>query len=165
MAGGLPEDAVPAQTGPEKVTYTFGRIDLSKTNHEQTVAWQYITEFSDTTIAQLDDIYRTYCIYKHFASVMPMFPSRYTDPMTDVIGYYDQDQLVAFSLIKRYDEYNAECAQFAWTYHKPRLRLGIETMKTECAIYKARGYKYLYLEQAHLYKQGLDGFEILGPMT
>ena len=147
------------------MTYQFARIDLSKTNYEITVKWNYITDFSDTVIARLNDIYRTYCIYKHFASVMPMFHSRYTDPMTDVIGYYDQDQLVAFSLIKRYDNYNAECAQFAWTYHRPRLRLGIETMKAECAIYKDRGFQYLYLEQAHLYKQDMDGFELLGPMT
>lgn len=147
------------------MTYQFARINLSKTNYEESVKWGYITDFSDTVIACLDDIYRTYCIYKHFASVMPMFHSRYTDPMTDVIGYYDQEQLVAFSLIKRYDDYNAECAQFAWTYHRPRLRLGIETMKTECAIYKARGFHYLYLEQAHLYKQDMDGFELLGPMT
>jgi hypothetical protein len=34
---------------------------------------------------------------------MPIFDSRYTDPMTDVIGYYDHNKLVAFSLIKRYD--------------------------------------------------------------
>lgn len=147
------------------MTYQFGRINLSQTNYTESVKWKRIVDFSTEQIAQLDNIYRTYCIYKHFGSVMPMFHSRYTDPMTDVIGYYDNDNLVAFSLIKRFDEYNAECAQFAWTYHNPKMRLGIETMKTECAIYKERGFKYLYLEQAHLYKQGLDGFEILGPMT
>ena len=147
------------------MTYQFARINLSKTNYDITVNWKYIQDFSEPVIAQLDNIYRTYCIYKHFASVMPMFHSRYTDPMTDVIGYYDKDQLVAFSLIRRYDDYNAECAQFAWTYHRPKLRLGIETMKAECAIYKERGFQYLYLEQAHLYKQDMDGFELLGPMT
>ena len=84
--------------------------------------------------------------------------------MTDVIGYYDADQLVAFSLIRRYDNHNALCDQFAWNYNKPQLRLGIETMKAECAIYKDRGFQYLYLEQAHLYKSSLDGFEILGPL-
>ena len=115
-------------------------------------------------IPALNAIYKTYCTYKHFASVMPIFDARYTDPMTDVIGYYDQARLVAFSLIRRYDEHNALCDQFAWTYHIPRLRMGIETMKTECAIYKARGFQYLYLEQAHLYKSELDGFEILGPL-
>jgi hypothetical protein len=95
---------------------------------------------------------------------MPIFDSRYLDSMTDVLGYYDANQLVAFSLIRRYDKENALCDQFAWNYNNPRLRLGIETMKTECAIYKQRGFKYLYLEQAHLYKSEIDGFEILGPL-
>ena len=96
---------------------------------------------------------------------MPLFESRFQDPMADVIGYWDCSNMVAFSLIRRYDDKNAMCDQFAWTYHDPKLRLGIETMKTECAIYKARGFDYLYLEQAHLYKQEIEGFEILGPMT
>ena len=96
---------------------------------------------------------------------MPLFESRFRDPMADVIGYWSGGNMVAFSLIRRYDDHNAICDQFAWTYHDPRLRLGIETMKTECAIYKERGFDYLYLEQAHLYKSEIEGFEILGPMT
>jgi hypothetical protein len=143
------------------MTYQFARIDLSKTNYEINVEWMYM---SQPDIPALNEIYRTYCTYKHFASVMPIFDSRYTDSMTDVIGYYDKAKLVAFSLIKRYDEHNALCDQFAWNYRNPRLRLGIETMKTECAIYKARGFRYLYLEQAHLYKSEIQGFEILGPL-
>jgi len=143
------------------MTYQFARIDLNKTNYQINVEWMYMAK---PDIPALNAIYKTYCTYKHFASVMPIFDSRYTDPMTDVIGYYDQAKLVAFSLIKRYDEHNALCDQFAWTYHNPKLRMGIETMKTECAIYKARGFRYLYLEQAHLYKSEIDGFEILGPL-
>ena len=142
-------------------SYQFARIDLSKTNYKINVEWMYM---SRPDIAALNDIYRKYCTYKRFTSVMPIFDSRYTDPMTDVIGYYDRGKLVAFSLIRRYDEHNALCDQFAWTYHNPKLRMGIETMKTECAIYKQRGFKYLYLEQAHLYKSEIDGFEILGPL-
>jgi hypothetical protein len=143
------------------MSYQFARIDLSKTNYDITVKWQYLLE---PDIPALNKIYRDYCIYKHFASVMPIFDSRYTDPATDVIGYYDQERLVAFSLIRRYDDHNALCDQFAWNYHKPKLRLGIESLQTECAIYKARGFKYLYLEQAHLYKADMAGFEILGPL-
>jgi len=143
------------------MTYQFARIDLSQTNYETTVNWEYLRE---PDVAKLNTIYRDYCKYKHFASVMPIFDSRYTDPMTDVIGYYDDDKLVAFSLIRRYDDKNALCDQFAWNYNNPRLRLGIETMKTECAIYRARGFKYLYLEQAHLYKSEIQGFELLGPL-
>jgi hypothetical protein len=142
-------------------SYQFARIDLSKTNYSIDIEWMYITQ---PDISALNAIYRAYCVYKKFSSVMPIFDARYLDPATDVIGYYDQAKLVAFSLIKRYDEHNALCDQFAWTYHNPKMRMGIETMKTECAIYRARGFKYLYLEQAHLYKSEIDGFEILGPL-
>lgn len=143
------------------MTYQFARIDLAQTTYEPTVTWEYLLE---PNIAQLRDIYRTYCIYKHFASVMPLFDSQFRDPDTDVIGYREQGELVAFSLMKRYDTENVLASQFAWTYHNPRTRLGVESLKTECAIYRNRGYKFLYLDQAHLYKQGLEGFEILGPV-
>ncbi len=143
------------------MTYQFARIDLAQTTYRPTVAWEYLLE---PNIAQLQDIYRTYCIYKHFASVMPLFDSQFTDPNTDVIGYREQGELVAFSLMRRYDTENVLASQFAWTYRNPRTRLGVESLKTECAIYRDRGYKFLYLDQAHLYKQGLEGFEILGPV-
>jgi len=146
------------------MTYHFARIDLRKTTYEATVDWHYITQVDTIAIFALKDIYRTYCIYKHFASVMPLFDSQFTDPMTDVIGYKDQGQLVAFSLMKRYDHKNVLASQFAWTYHNPRTRLGIESLKTECAIYRNQGFEYLYLDQAHLYKQDLEGFELLGPI-
>ena len=142
------------------MTYHFARINLSKTMYRPTVEWEYLRE---PNIAQLQDIYRTYCIYKHFASVMPLFDSQFNDPFTDVIGYREDGELVAFSLMKRYDDKNVLASQFAWTYHNPRTRLGVESLKTECAIYRDRGFEYLYLDQAHLYKQGLEGFELLGP--
>jgi hypothetical protein len=142
------------------MTYQFARIDLEKNTDQATVNWAYL---KNPNIAELQEIYRTYCIHKHFASVVPLFDSQFTDPDTDVLGYYDNNLLVAFSIIKRYDDKNALCAQFAWNYRNPKLRLGIESLRTECAIYRERGFKYLYLDQAHLYKQGITGFEILGP--
>ena len=146
------------------MSYQFARVDLSRTTYTPTVTWRYITARDAVTLGRLDNIYQTYCVHKRFASVMPMFHSRYLDPMADIIGYYNNNQLVAWSLIRRFDEHNALCDQFAWTYHDPRTRLGIETLKTECAIYRDRGFQYLYLEQAHLYKSEIDGFEILGPL-
>ena len=143
------------------MTYQFARIDLAKNTDCTNVDWYYIT---DPDVDQLNDIYRTYCIYKHFASVMPIFDSQYKDPDTDIIGYREDGKLVAFSLMKRYDDKNVLASQFAWTYHNPKTRLGVESLKTECAIYRERGFKYLYLDQAHLYKQGIKGFELLGPL-
>jgi hypothetical protein len=143
------------------MTYQFARICLEQTTYTPTVSWEYLTQ---PDIPVLQDIYRTYCIYKHFASVMPLFDSQFTDPATDIIGYREDGRLVAFSLMKRYDKKNVLASQFAWTYHNPKTRLGIESLKTECAIYRERGFQYLYLDQAHLYKQGLEGFEILGTL-
>ena len=143
------------------MTYQFARINLEQTTYTPSVAWEYITK---PNIPVLQDIYRTYCIYKHFASVMPLFDSQFTDANTDIIGYHEDERLVAFSLMKRYDTKNVLDSQFAWTYHNPKTRLGIESLKTECAIYRERGFEYLYLDQAHLYKQGLEGFEILGTL-
>jgi len=143
------------------MSYQFARIDLAATTYQPTCDWYYIT---DPNIDQLNTIYRRYCAHKRFASVMPIFEYRYRAPMTDVIGYRHLGELVAFSLIERYDNHNALCAQFAWDYGMPRLRLGIKSLQTECAIYRERGFKYLYLEQAHLYKQSMQGFEILGSL-
>jgi hypothetical protein len=143
------------------MSYQFARIRLEDTTYQPSVEWEYLRE---PNIPLLQDIYRTYCIYKHFASVMPLFDSQFTDPLTDVVGYREEGKIVAFSLMKRYDEQNVLASQFAWTYHNPRTRLGVESLKTECAIYRERGFKYLYLDQAHLYKQGLEGFEILGTL-
>ena len=143
------------------MTYQFARINLNQVTYQPTVSWEYLRE---PNIPVLQDIYRTYCIYKHFASVMPLFDSQFTDAMTDVIGYRENGELVAFSLMKRLDDRNVLASQFAWTYHNPKTRLGMESLKTECAIYRDRGFSYLYLDQAHLYKQGFEGFEILGPI-
>ena len=86
------------------MTYQFARIDLNKNTDQETVSWAYL---KNPNINELNNIYKTYCIYKHFASVMPLFDSQFTDPDTDVLGYYDNDLLAAFSLIKRYDDKNA----------------------------------------------------------
>ena len=143
------------------MTYQFARIKLKETTYTPTVEWGYIT---DPDITVLQNIYKTYSIYKNFASVMPLFDSQFTDPTTDIIGYKEDGKLVAFSLMKRYDTKNVLANQFAWTYQNPKTRLGIESLKTECAIYRDRGFEYLYLDQAHLYKQSIKGFEILGPL-
>ena len=140
----------------------YARIQLSATNYNTDLTdWAYI---KNPDITELNEIYRAYCRHKSFPSVMPIFDSEYRDPRNDIIGYYDHNNLVAFSLIRRFDQHNAEALQFAWTYSNPRLRLGINSLKTECAIYRQRGFEYLYLGQADDYKREIDGFETLGPL-
>jgi hypothetical protein len=140
----------------------FARIDLAQTDYSLLSNWAYL-RYPD--LDQLNSIYHKYCRYKRFKSVMPIFDSQYRAADTDILGYSNRGQLVAFSLIRRYDLINAECLQFAWDYAEPDLRLGIETLKHECALYKSRGFRYLYLGGADEYKQDLAGFEMLGPVA
>lgn len=95
---------------------------------------------------------------------MPIFDTEFINASNDVIGYYDGDLLVGFSLLRRYDSENVEAIQFAWNYKNPKLRLGIKSLESECAYYKERGFKYLYLGGADEYKSKVDGFEILGTL-
>jgi hypothetical protein len=139
----------------------YARVKLSQTNYVIMDNWNYIT---DININQLNEIYKKYCVYKDFDSVLPIFDSQYLDTSVDIIGYYDSDTLIAFSMVRRYNEKNAELLQFAWDYVKPELMLGIESLKNECAIYKLRGFDYLYLGGAEKYKRFLDGFEIIGKL-
>lgn len=140
----------------------YARIDLSKTDYQVLeTAWSVI-QIPDPQ--QLNEIYTKYCRYKKFRSVMPIFDSEYIDPRNDVIGYWHNDRLVAFSIMRRYDYINVEAVQFAWDYSEPKLGLGIASLKNECAYYKQQGFKYLYLGGADEYKRQIQGFEILGPL-
>ncbi len=142
----------------------FCRIDLSKTEYDYShLEWAYLS-IDSTWILELREIYRKYCEYKNFSSVMPLFDAQFYDSTTDVLGFFNNRQLVAFSLVKRWDDINAESMQFAWDYADPELYLGIESLKAECALYKSRGYKYLYLGEEANYKSQLDGYELVGKL-
>ena len=139
----------------------FARINLAQTRYttlENTVF------FINPPIDRLQAIYRDYCHYKNFASVMPIFDSQFRDPKNITIGYCDdQGTLSAFSILREYDNKNVEALQFAWDYKKPDQRLGIRSLEHECALYKSKGFEYLYLGYADEYKSQFDGYEILGP--
>jgi arginyl-tRNA--protein-N-Asp/Glu arginylyltransferase len=140
----------------------YARIDLSKTLYSPSIVDLRLLKNPDPNVIM--SLYKSYCDYKKFVSVMPMFPEEFVEPSKDVLGYYDNDKLVAFSLMHRFNNKHVEAIQFAWNYHKPKMSLGIESLKAECAHYKARGFDYIYLGEAHDYKKQIDGFEILGPL-
>lgn len=139
----------------------YGRINLKETNYNL-IENCLIQESPNEQLIQ--KIYKEYCRYKKFKSVMPIFSSELTDEKNDIILYKDNDKIVAFSILRRYDEKNVEAIQFAWNYEKPELRLGIESLKHECALYKSKGFEYLYLGGADEYKRKIQGFELLGPI-
>ena len=139
----------------------YARINLQKTNYQLYPLSKRLYPPHD--IKALNEIYTKYCRYKKFKSVMPIFDSEFNE--SHVHGYYDfNGNLIAFSLIKVYDNENAEAKQFAWNYEDPKLELGIKSLKHECAFYKVSGFKYLYLGGADKYKSKIDGYEILGPI-
>ena len=141
----------------------FCRIRLSNTQYKtlDTVAMLSL-EDRDTMFPTLVSIYESYCRYKQFESVMPLFRSTVNDTNTDVFVYWDQDRPVAFSLVKRYDHWSVESLQFAWDYANPELRLGIASIEHECAYYRREGFEYLYLGQVNEYKTQFEGYEQLG---
>ena len=124
----------------------YCRIKLAKTNYTamSPTNCRYIVH--EDMFTEMFEIYSKYCEHKQFSSVMPLFEQQFRDVSTEIIGYFSNRK------------------QFAWDYANPKLRLGIESLKNECAKYKARGYKYLYLGSADEYKSQIDGFEILGKL-
>ena len=142
------------------MSYSYARINLDKTNYSKIDSYQKIL---NPIPKELNEIYYKYCRYHKFNSVMPIFDSEYKS--NDVIGYYDGDVLVAFSLIARYDNENAEALQFAWDYTNPKLHLGLASLRNECAIYKELGFKYYYIGGADEYKNQINGLEVMTPVS
>jgi len=134
----------------------YCRINLDQTNYSLLSCASVLYR---PNIEELQLIYKKYCDYKRFESVMPIFDSEFTDSNNDVIAYEQGGRTVAFSLIRRYDDVNAEAIQFAWDYSNPNSMLGLESLKHECAYYKQLGFKYLYLGAAAEYKSKVDGYE------
>jgi hypothetical protein len=149
------------------VSYSYARINLEKTDYNIFINTKSGMVLGDIIhwpcSTQLNKIYHKYCNYHKFNSVMPIFKSEYED--NDIHGYYQQGKLIGFSMIATYDDENAEALQFAWDYETPKLQLGIASLKHECAYYKARGYKYLYIGGADEYKNQIDGLEIMSPVA
>jgi len=143
----------------------YARIVLQKTGYKQLKnSWKIFSSFDSDLIDKLNEIYIKYCRYKKFDSVMPMFYGEWCNTNNNVIGYYDDKCLVAFSLIRIHDDQNVECVQFAWDYENPKLRLGIKSLKHECAFYRDRQFKYMYLGEVQEYKKHFEGYEELGPI-
>lgn len=143
------------------MSWQFGRIDLHETRYVSDLAWERL---DPVPVNDVQRVYRDYCLHKHFLSVMPLISGRLTAPDTEIIGYRDRDRLVAWSMYRIWDEENVLSDHFAWDYRNPRLRMGIRSIENECAIYRDRGYRWMYFEVVEPYMLDIQGFEILGPL-
>lgn len=140
----------------------FGRIDLAKTNYTIDLEVQLL---NSTHIDEILRVYKEYCFYKNFHSVIPMVPDRFFIPNTEIFGYYDDRKLIAWSMYRIWDRENIVADHHAWDYSKPNLRIGLRSLQTECAVYKNKGYKFMYFESFEPYIEKLQGFEILGKLN
>ena len=138
-------------------------IDLQQTNYTASITdYKIFADYDKPPIDRLMDIYDAYAKHHKWTSVWPIYPEEFKAKHNDLIGYYDENRLVAWSLIYKVSKQAVECQQFAWDYAKPKLKLGINSMKTECAIYKDIGYEIIILGDAHSYKRSIDGFTLFG---
>lgn len=142
---------------------TLCKIRLEQT-HYSTLPGARLLDKPDIDIAHLQRIFADYCAHKRFKSVQPLFDSEFLSPETDVITYSHKNKTVAFSILRRYTATDLEAVQFAWNYETPSLRLGINSLKHECAFYKSLGYQNLYLGNAAYYKRQFDGYEELNEL-
>jgi len=143
------------------MSWQFGRIDLTQTQYASDLEWQYL---DPPPVDDLQRVYRDYCLHKHFQSVMPMIAGRFTAADTEIIGYHCDNRLVAWSMYRIWDQHNVLSDHFAWDYRDPRLRLGMRSIENECAIYRNRGFRWMYFESVEPYMLDLDAFEIMGAM-
>ena len=143
----------------------YCRIKLSKTNYK---SYENSLILDNPNLKEIQKIYKQYCDYKRFKSVMPIFENDVK--IHKVMAYYHEGDFVAFSLLYELDKHNIEALQFAWNYKTPKLRLGIVSLENECNWAKANGYKYLYLGRGDVYnnpnnyKNQFKGFEVLGAL-
>ena len=146
-----------------KKTHTddlYSRIDLEKTNYTVSTAKATLLKVPTD---QLQKIYNDYCKYKEFSSVTPLHNAMMLNSDIEVIGYYEEGELVAFSLMRIYNEEHVANIQFAWNYKNPETRLGIKSLESECAYFKERGFKFIELGLDAPYKREFDGYEVMGP--
>ena len=136
----------------------YCRIRLKDTNYREYHNYRIL---DSSSFDRCLNIYKEYVEYKGFEDVVPIFKEEFELDHSDIIGYYDGNELVAFTLAYRFQSVNSVWAdQFAWNYHNKKLSLGHKANKSEIALYKRLGYDYYYLGESSDYKAKLDGYEI-----
>ncbi len=136
----------------------FCRIRLKDTNYQEYHNYRIL---DGSSFNRCLEIYKQYVTYKKFKDIVPIVVEEFELPHSDVIGYYDGNELVAFTLAYRFKSVNSVWAdQFAWNYKNKKLGLGHIANKSEIALYKRLGFDYFYLGESSDYKAKLDGYEI-----
>ena len=132
--------------------YEYARIDLSKTNYKVLPENQFKI-LRQWNYDELMQVFSKYCAYKKFRSVLPLWYEDFASENTKVFGYYQNNKLIAWSLMLEYPY--AKCVtvdRLHGIIKIPCPRLGIK-MESEC-ILQRQGIQ-LYLHGADEYKNNL----------
>ena len=121
----------------------YCRIRLQETNYQEYHNYRIL---DSSSFRRCLEIYREYVTYKKFDDVVPIFQEEFELPHTDIIGYYDENELVAFTLAYKFKSVNSVWAdQFAWNYQNKKLSLGHVANKNEIALYKRLGLSLIHI--------------------
>mgnify|MGYP003333755871 CR=1 FL=1 len=115
----------------------YAYINLQKTDYKP-YNFDYKILPKNTDPQPLLDIYRSYAIHKNFESAWPVYAEEFSAPHNDIIGYYDQGKIVAWSMIYKVAKRTVWSMQFAWDYKKPELKLGYKSLRHELGLESAK---------------------------
>jgi len=73
----------------------YCRIRLQETNYQEYHNYRIL---DSSSFEKCLEIYKEYVTYKGFEDIVPIFREEFELPHTDIIGYYDGNELVAFTL-------------------------------------------------------------------
>ena len=136
----------------------YCRIRLQETNYQEYHNYRIL---GSSSFERCLEIYKDYIRYKKFEDTVPIFREEFEIPHSDIIGYYDENELVAFTIAYKFKSVNSVWAdQFAWNYKNKKLGLGHVANKNEIPLYKRLRYDYYYLGESSDYKSKLQGYEI-----
>ena len=142
----------------EKVWYQSRSTRVNVANTDYSLIDNY--QITDIATSEMDHVYNAYCLKKGFKKMYALDDQLSWDIY---VQYHNDDELVAWSKLRRYSPNSIETALFAWDYSEPHLRLGERTMQHEIAWAKQSGYSYVYMgsgyEKICTYKSRVDGFE------
>lgn len=141
---------------------TYGYIALQETKYKPILDYEILTDIKDP--AWLIDIYHAYCKHKQWDSVLPMFAGEFMDPRIECVTYKHEGKVVAWTMIRKLDETVIDNMQFCWDYADPKLKLGYKSVRTECAIYRDRGFTEMLIDTEMYYKTELQGYNVYGPV-
>ena len=82
----------------------YCRIRLQETNYQEYHNYRIL---GSSSFERCMEVYKDYIRYKKFEDTVPIFREEFELPHTDIIGYYDGNELAAFTLAYKFKSVNS----------------------------------------------------------